>query len=436
MRGWALAWALLWGCEASGHAVVVDVRTDLSPGIEFDGVRVRLDGRPAGETLVTPGADYARGVRAAELADVASGPHELEVELVRDGSVELARVVLVQVRAATSATITLTRDCRGVACPLASDAPSLLACVGGRCVDPSCTDETPELCAPECAADTDCTPPVVPCLAPRCAAGACLDVDDGSCGAGRYCDAARGCQPIGGPSDAGVDAGTDAGAPDAGLAALDDEFEGGLGPGWTWIDEPGVSHGVIDGELTMAPTDNDWWYGEERASLLHRAVPGDFVVTTSARTIRRSGGALAADQLSLAGLVVRDPASAGPTERYVAIFVGVDAFMRLVIENKETVGGVTAPLDFREHGASFYDWALHAAELRICRLGDRFLMLARAPGGTTWNAMMEHTIAGFPAEAQVGLTAESRLPVPPDAAGVFEWIRFRPIASEADCLAP
>lgn len=185
----ALALALLTACDAT-YPVYVDLRTDLVPGAELDSVALTVDGAAIDPHVVGEG-DYLAGVRVAELGGIAPGTHRIVASLQRNGEEVIAREVIFEVRVATSVTLVVTRDCRGVVCP--ADDASATACLGGHCVEPTCTPETPEACpVPECVADVDC-PSAVSCASGICAGGACLFRDDGICAPGQVCDGALGC---------------------------------------------------------------------------------------------------------------------------------------------------------------------------------------------------------------------------------------------------
>ncbi|MCA9605675.1 MAG: hypothetical protein KC619_08780 [Myxococcales bacterium] len=230
--GWWIAAALTVACSDPGGALLVDLRTDLRPQVEFDRVEVSvypsgasvLDDAPtrvAAPRLVAAESDVRRGIRAAELTGLAPGGWLILARLTRSG-VEVGRgLVSVELGDAPLAvTVLVLRECGGVECP-GDGSPTHIACLGGECVDPRCRPEDLDLCPdPECTDDADC---VAPAGAPACAMGACFA---GVCGAWLP----DGCVPDGGDAgvpDAGfVDAGLlDAGVPDAG--APDAAADGG-----------------------------------------------------------------------------------------------------------------------------------------------------------------------------------------------------------------
>lgn len=198
--GAAVAALALCACDPGPVALVVDVRTDLSPGVEFDTVRTEiLEGSASGrlhDRDVDPAVDYVTGTRVAELEDLEPGVVSLRVALLREGAVVLERPVRADLRRDLAITIALWRDCRGVECPTPDGDAQARACNAGRCVDDRCTEENPERCGdPVCVADGDCEASGAGCAVTRCLDGACVRTgDDGACGDGEYCDPERGCR--------------------------------------------------------------------------------------------------------------------------------------------------------------------------------------------------------------------------------------------------
>lgn len=199
-----------------GLDLSIDLRTDYVAGGDFQTIVVSM---PDEEPVRVPASsfdDYLRGVRVAEFGGLKASDFRVTVDLLSNvGTVVASRSVLVQLRADLAITVVITQSCRGVVCPSGAD-ESATECVGGLCVDPGCTPETPERCppTPACLTATECPAPAQSCLAAQCIDGFCLYGDDGSCGMGRYCNAERGCEqrpmgdasvPDGGLGDAGVD---------------------------------------------------------------------------------------------------------------------------------------------------------------------------------------------------------------------------------------
>ena len=223
-KSWAtVVLALTLGaCRSGGEAsLVVDVRTDLVPGVEFDGVRTLASGR-SDDRLADGSQPWFEGVRVAEFGDLSPGELTLTLEVRSAGEVVVRRPLAVRlVRGVNAVTVAITRSCLNVRCPTGDD-PTATACLGGRCVDPSCTDETLDACfeRPLCTSDESC-PAAASCAVPRCVAGSCsYAARPGTCVPSEYCDPEEGCRPRM-ATDAGLDAGimdggTDAGLPDMG----------------------------------------------------------------------------------------------------------------------------------------------------------------------------------------------------------------------------
>ena len=203
--------------------MVVEVRTEFQPGVEFVRAEAALYvGRgPAGEDTpdrVRPSIalgvtdDTLHGVRAGTFVDVPRGIHLAQVRLF-DGTGEQVGVGLTQVDFSTTrvVTVVISRACRTVDCPL-DGAPTEIACVAGRCVDPRCVEE-PERCpTPECERDDQCRTDGPSCVRGVCLAGFCADYPDNTMCESTECRLETGCEPAG-----FTDAGTDAGPPCIGV---------------------------------------------------------------------------------------------------------------------------------------------------------------------------------------------------------------------------
>jgi hypothetical protein len=200
------------GC-GDGPAVLVDLRTDYVPGIEFDSVEVGLT--PAGaatEMSITSGAamgdDFLVGRRVAEYpGELPHGPALLRVRLLSPERALVAeRRVRLDIQGALGVTVAITRNCSGVTCPQAGDAPEATECLGGGCVRPECSSLNPGACgSPQCESDGECSP-AASCALGRCIEGFCFFAEiPGSCAAGEYCHPERGCtdfaMPDGGPGE-------------------------------------------------------------------------------------------------------------------------------------------------------------------------------------------------------------------------------------------
>jgi hypothetical protein len=190
--------ALAFGCETD-HALVIDLVTDLEPGVELYSLRTEVLHSGGGETVTMDarfGQDFLGGQRIAELDGIGDGSTTTRVFLLGPvGEELLTRTIVVQVNGDTGFTVLATRSCAPVVCPDPAGDPLLTTCVGGRCVDEHCTVESSESCGtPGCMTDSDCGPASVACARQVCIGGECLQEGlDAMCGAGEYCDVTMGC---------------------------------------------------------------------------------------------------------------------------------------------------------------------------------------------------------------------------------------------------
>lgn len=194
-----LAFVVGVGCAQPDAGLVVDLRTDLVPSIEFSAIRTTLTG-PVGErgnaTPVFASDDFVAGERIAELTGLPDGDYDLSTELLDPARrVVVSRTTHVSLHGTLALTVVVSRDCRGVTCPSASGDPTLTTCLGGACVDPRCSAEDRTFCPSGCTADTECTADSA-CALARCVEGTCLQIAGDTCGATERCDPESGCVPL------------------------------------------------------------------------------------------------------------------------------------------------------------------------------------------------------------------------------------------------
>ena len=211
-------------CGGDKLELNLDMRTDYLPGRQFVGVQVELRSDDntvlrSATVVATSGQDFLGGRRLADFDSLEPGTVRAEVTLLRpDGSTLVLHETLIELRESRAVTVPITSNCRVVSCPDSGDS-SLNACVGGFCVDPRCTPETPEFCGTAgCIDDAQCDAESA-CTRGSCVTGICfVRSDDTLCEADQYCSIDDGCllDPI--ATDSGApDAGTpDTGTPDAG----------------------------------------------------------------------------------------------------------------------------------------------------------------------------------------------------------------------------
>lgn len=210
--------SLCAACSSSPE-LGIDLRSDLSPGVEVDSVVVTVDGVAGAPRSLDRALDLVRGVRIHETT-LPAGRHDITVALRDDGATVLSRDYVLRLEGSLIMIAVLTRDCRGVMCPGSSGSAAETACLAGRCVDPRCVMVGDPECPPDLdpCAETECTA-VVACATASCTAGVCFQ--SSACTAGSHCSfEAEMCIPDetmadAGSGDAGIDAGLDAGAMDA-----------------------------------------------------------------------------------------------------------------------------------------------------------------------------------------------------------------------------
>lgn len=204
----------LSACDGDDSALLVDLRTDYVPGLDF--VTVEVSATPAGATTELPSSRTVStrdsflpvGSRVAEYRGIPAGTTSVRVRLrSRSGAFVGEGRVVVDIQGQNGVTVVISRSCMDIVCPL--DDPGATACYGGRCVTPDCRPGDMTTCGEaECSADTECTPSAS-CGIGRCVDGVCFaDRDDSACGAMEICDPATGC--VGAPVE-------DAGMPDTSI---------------------------------------------------------------------------------------------------------------------------------------------------------------------------------------------------------------------------
>ncbi|MEM6954282.1 MAG: LamG-like jellyroll fold domain-containing protein [Myxococcota bacterium] len=205
---------LLCACGSSSGEprLVVSVRTDYSPFREFDALLLRFGSGDAAQQIPRIVRETDNYVRGQQVADprLAPGLWRVSGELIRGGRTIATRVVTLELAEGdSSVTMLFTRNCENVMCP--NDNPAFDTCLGGRCVDPRCTPETPEFCPTEplCETASDCTNDGSACVSTACEDAVCFERAEASeCAAGEVCDYRDGCTPEftdAGPADVAVD---------------------------------------------------------------------------------------------------------------------------------------------------------------------------------------------------------------------------------------
>lgn len=180
-----------------------------------------------------------------------------------------------------------------------------------------------------------------------------------------------------------------------------------------------------DGWLSLRPTEYSVWFHELRGPALLTEVSGDFRITTRVRARDTAAPMWPVNSFfQFGGLLVRDPAGeTGAAENWIFSVVGYRGAYN-AIEQKSTVNGLSFVDETRWFGGD--------AELRICRVGQRFLLLQRAIGASEWSLGMAYEREGFPESVEIGLAAYSYTETPSLIAG-FDYFDFTPIGVESEC---
>ena len=208
MAVWLLVGAVVLGvgCEAQ-RELAVGLQTDFVPGIEFDDVRVELDGVEAARRVVDVDDSFARPTTLLERTGVAPGRRRIRVTLLLDDADVVTRTIEIPFRDRYLATVVITRSCREVSCPGPGDSADESSCAGGVCVRPDCGTEGAPACPdPQCSPTEPCASSSTECVSPVCVEGLCLELPRvGACSADELCVPGAGCvlRPTETP-DAGV----------------------------------------------------------------------------------------------------------------------------------------------------------------------------------------------------------------------------------------
>lgn len=247
------------------------------------------------------------------------------------------------------------------------------------------------------------------------------------------------------------------------LASLSDEFSSAatlslwsnLHPSRVQTLDIGAS---AAGHLTITPIAlaQNAWYSDSYAPLIYKNVTGNFVVETSVRIGRRTDMALApTGQFNQAGFVVRDAAGTSPgAQRWVMYNIGYQD-SAVAREVKTTRNGSPATLSTLYLNNT--PAGSTVVRLRVCRIGSTFHFFHRHPSesafveeqytattrvsgngasmptpGTSSGMPLRFLRTDLPATLQVGVMTGTWA-APHDARGEFDYVRFAPASSLADC---
>ena len=146
-------------------SLTIVVRTDV-PLREIDGIRVRVPdaGIDIEEPLRATAEELIAGVEVAHVEGLTPrSSRRIRLALMLGDSVFVERELFLDHLEDQTITFLLASSCAGVTCEDARGPE----CLGGMCVDPTCTPDS------ECCEDDDCVQPDDPACASVCVTGGC-----------------------------------------------------------------------------------------------------------------------------------------------------------------------------------------------------------------------------------------------------------------------
>jgi hypothetical protein len=195
---------LFTACPERSEGLIVNLQTDLRAGVEFDAVRVTIDGADARTLPVSTTSRFTQPSLVTQYDTVATGRHLVRVSLMEGASERVSRSLTIQFNRSYLLTAIIASSCLDVPCETG------FSCSGARCVPNDCVTGTELSCPrPACVRDADCMRTGASCAQPTCASGVCLETpNDALCGPGEVCVVSTGC----------VATASDAGRPDAAMS--------------------------------------------------------------------------------------------------------------------------------------------------------------------------------------------------------------------------
>jgi hypothetical protein len=214
--------------------------------------------------------------------------------------------------------------------------------------------------------------------------------------------------------------------PDAApLNPTSDEFNGtALDSSWNLTRGDLLDVSVSGGELHLVAKEYSVWYHEEAGAALWKPVSGNFKVTTSVKARRDSDPSQPVGlRFQFGGLLAYDPAS-DTNHNYVFIVVGNRDSYGLQVETKSTTNSRSE--------VNAFNWSSSDAELRLCRVGAKFVVYMRAIGATSWTEAFSYDRTDLPQTLNVGPFAYAYTDTP-DLRASFAHVSIEPVASADDC---
>jgi hypothetical protein len=184
--------------------------------------------------------------------------------------------------------------------------------------------------------------------------------------------------------------------------------------------------GTAAGQLTIVPG-RSWWVDDSRAFYLYKAVRGDFKATMLVDATGTSGLTPTANW-SLSGILVRSPGGDRDrrSENWISFRSGAVGGQP-VFERKTTVQSRSELV----LAAETPGWV----QLRIARVGPRFVLLRRYPG-SAWKLHSVYSRYDLPKTLQVGIDAFSGFEdTKADLVSHVDWFHFQATAVPAKLKA-
>ncbi len=179
---------LLARCAPPDQGLIINLRTDFVPAVEFDALRVWVEGGESREVAVRASERFSRARYVTTFLDVPRGQRRVVMALSLGGVEFTRRTHDLPFSGSYLDTFTIERSCLGVECSV------IESCRGRVCVPATCiTGEEPSCPPPQCTDDSMCMTTTA-CVSAECASGVCLETpDDALCPADRLCVPAQGC---------------------------------------------------------------------------------------------------------------------------------------------------------------------------------------------------------------------------------------------------
>ena len=185
---------LVLGCDPGVVRLIIELRSDLSPGTELARVETDVDGERVDDRDIDAAhPSIFDGVQLAQIDGIAPGLHDIDVRLFDpDGRLLFSRHVVLTLSGSRSITILATRSCLSVECPDGED-PLATQCRGGRCVREDCVSDELDTCGTLACTDASMCAGVSCAGAGACVSGDCAFPDVAACSTGYACDVSIGC---------------------------------------------------------------------------------------------------------------------------------------------------------------------------------------------------------------------------------------------------